>query len=340
MKAMGKAVRAALMLAIAVTACPALAVEPFWATDECTCALDPGVPKPYPEPPLSPLYVRFEGLMLSRQVLNGVPTNVPTNIQALAGNLDQPFEGGATALVGCRLGDSPLSVEASFLSVAQWDTAVTVSGVDFDGLAGPGNLFPGFIGNGQVHEISSLQTAELNLRRDLPMPPGRLTCSGLIGVRYMRIQEQFDYSDQSTLPLPLVSTRTTNDMWGPQIGGLFKFYIEDCWWIDFEMKGAVLANSASANTAFTADPTPVAPLPAATAGVTTYMGDFNLTLTYRWTPHIFGHVGYQAIFLDGLALARRNFDTALADQPVGAAAVEHQGCSAYHGAHAGLEVTW
>ena len=48
------------------------------------------------------------------------------------------------------------------------------------------------------------------------------------------------------------------------------------------------------------------------------------------------------MWVDGLALARRNFDLALADQLVGVPAVqvEHQGSVVYHGIHAGLEATW
>ena len=144
--------------------------------------------------------------------------------------------------------------------MAQWDTSAVVNGVDFDGLSGVGHLFPTFVGDGQIHELSSMDMGELNLRGQLPMPPGRLTASALVGVRYMDVHEQFDYLDSSTLPLPMVSTRTQNQMWGPQVGGLAQFFIEDCFWVDVEAKGAIFANDASTQTNLNGTNVPVVPL--------------------------------------------------------------------------------
>ena len=99
------------MLAVA-SAVEQAAVEPYWDVDECTCDMDPGQPKPFPEPTLCPWYVRTEGLMFTRQVFGIIRTS-PTNIESLAGSLlDQPFRGGGVSLVGRRLGDRPFAIEA------------------------------------------------------------------------------------------------------------------------------------------------------------------------------------------------------------------------------------
>lgn len=340
-----------------LAAIPASGTEPYWCVDEATCACDPCQPKAYPRPERSPWYFQSEGLALHRDVRGATPIAslgpgpAPVGINTTT-ELDEPFSAGARFLVGHTFGESPFQVEFSGFSLAEWQSEAAVRDPDIVG----NNLYSPFTDFGfptasplvdqfnlvTISETSSLENGELNLRRMLPMPPGRLTASWLIGARYIRIRERFDYASflAGGAPLATVSTRTGNELWGPQIGGLAQFYIEDCWWIDFEIKGAIFNNAAFQETTF--DSTGLAgPV---TLGrdrsVTSYLGDLKLTLVYRWCPSLTTRIGYQAMWIDGLAQASRNFAAPLGTLQVGPAVLDHRGQSVYHGVHAGVELNW
>ena len=54
----------------------------------------------------------------------------------------------------------------------------------------------------QIRYTSSLQEAEFNIRRVVPMPEGRLAVSILFGLRYVGLPEEFDYYTSSAEPAP------------------------------------------------------------------------------------------------------------------------------------------
>ena len=67
--------------------------------------------------------------------------------------------------------------------------------------------------------------------------------------------EDFYYYTQSDVPTPHGSTNsihvaTNNQLVGPQIGALFEFYVENRWWVNFEMKAAVMNNRAEQSTTY------------------------------------------------------------------------------------------
>ena len=83
-------------------------------------------------------------------------------------------------------------------------------------------------------------------------PPGKLTTSILFGVRYMGLPEDFDYNTNSDITkagtvvpngaLNSIHVATTNEMVGPQIGALFEFYVDNRWWVNVDMKAAIMNN--------------------------------------------------------------------------------------------------
>jgi hypothetical protein len=255
-----------------------------------------------------------------------------------------------------------LQIEFSCFAVSAWDTNAAIFDTSSNALGGQGNLFTPFTRFGDpavdtmdfnrfvsIRDYSSLEGGELNLVRQLPMPPGRLTTAFLVGARAMKIREAFDYfSQQAAAPAPLgasnwVSTNTTNELWGVQIGGISRFYVDDGWWIDFAVKGAVFNNAATQQTLYAnADRLGAVEFfdHGRSRDGTAYVGDLDLTLVYRWSPALATRIGYQVLWVNGLALASQNFAAPLDALTQGPAQILSDGTAIYHGIHAGLELAW
>jgi hypothetical protein len=273
-------------------------------------------------------------------------------------DLDYDFAGGGRATVGCALGEC-FQVEGTYTGLAETENSAFVRNSAPNELGLPGNLFSPFGGFGarpvagldynrlvQVRYTSSLYMVELNLRRQLPMAPQRLFVSGSFGVRYVGLPEEFEYQSQSDVPNPLgsqalIRVKTTNDMVGPQIGALFEFYVDNRWWLNTEIKAALLNNHASQTTRYIAS--------GAGAGEyvfsrsedhTAFAGDVETMVVYRWSPRVAMRIGYRATFFHGLALAADNFPNNPDVLTLGPARLRSRAGSIYHGPFAGVELGW
>src|SRR5439155_1920468 len=145
---------------------------------------------------------------------------------------------------------------------------------------------------------SAFQSGELNLRYWSDMPPGPLDVSLLVGVRYMRLAEQFAFTSQADLPAPggttnSLQTNTTNNLWGAQLGIEFAVLISPRWWFDFDFKGGIYNDQISVNNSFSqnnAAPTLVTD----TRNRTAFVGDIALVANWQMTPYWVLRAGYQA----------------------------------------------
>lgn len=194
------------------------------------------------------------------------------------------------------------------------------------------------------------------------MPHECLTAKLIIGLRYINIKEQFDYFSHSNVPVVsptiptilgskvLLSTLTRNDLFGPQIGGEFYFYAYPRCWIDVGIKGALCNNRALQDTIGSLDfgagsNAPVVTNIASYRGrdATAFVGDLDVELVWQLTPHILTRIGYQAIWVNNLALATRNFSEPpdiLLNGFFGPPQIDTIGRAVYHGPHIGLEIGW
>ena len=85
--------------------------------------------------------------------------------------------------------------------------------------------------------------------------------------------------------------------------------------------------------------TPSVPTSSLSGNGTTYVGDFGVTVYWRPTEHLTSRIGYQAIWVNGLALAAENFGIDPASgQP--AVNIDRKGTSLYQGPFAGIELGW
>ena len=210
-----------------------------------------------------PLVCALKGVVLQRDAFHS--TNfaelnygaINNNVVLATRDLAFPLKGGGRTLIGHTI--NPYNqIEFSYMAVEHWidsefvrdqSQAVGQAVGLLGNLSSPFSNFnkPGVVGLDfndfvSIASVSTFETAELNWRHYLDMPPGRLTASLLVGVRYMAIRENFEYQSTSVVPAALGSqnfarTDVGNDLLGVQIGATLEFYSEGPWWVNFEIKG-------------------------------------------------------------------------------------------------------
>lgn len=185
---------------------------------------------------------------------------------------------------------------------------------------------------------SSFQSAEFNVRYYAAMPPGPFDVSYLVGARYLRIHEQFNFVGEAVFPAAVTNdlrVNTENDLYGMQIGIQALCLKTTRWWLDVDLKGGIYNNSTSVLTDFQQTGSPGG------GGFderdrTAWVGDISVALNWQMTPNCAFRVGYQGIFINGLALAPdnaiANADLILTDT----ARLDDGGELAYHGPTIGL----
>lgn len=290
------------------------------------------------------------------QLLTGT---TPSNIVLSTGDFNYDFRAAGRLVVGHTINDC-FQIEGVYMGVTQSDNTLAVRDHTPNAVGTTGDLFSPFSGFGgsptigldynyfaQIRYTSSLQSVELNVRRKMPLPPERMAASFLFGVRYIGMPESFQYDTASASPLAagsLVSTHvaTTNEMIGPQIGGLFEFYIDNRWWINCEVKAAVMNNRSRQATDFsnTVNGFTTHGFFSRQEDHTAFAGQLELTFVYRWSTHFDTRFGYQALWLEEMALAPNNFNADVAFLTQGPAQLDHSGGVVYHGPFAGVTLAW
>jgi hypothetical protein len=317
----------------------------------------------YLTPPRMRWYSEFDAAAIQGkpQDRTDLLSNAPIgNIVLTTGDFAYDLQAAGRALVGCTLDDC-FQVEGVYtrINTAENDGSVRNSSANTSG--GTGNLFTpfggfgttpitgvDFVNFGQIHYVSTFQGAELNVRRQMPCPPGRMTMSILGGFRYAEIAEQFDFNTQTSVPAPQGGVNnfhvgTTNEMVGAQIGALFELYLENRWWVDCEMKGAIFSNRMHLiNDYHNVNSTGVATdfITSDQEVHTSFAEDLTVSLLYRWSAHVTTRVGYQAVFVQDVALAPENLNTDLSVLRLGPAQVSHSQNIIYMGPVAGIVMAW
>ncbi len=259
------------------------------------------------------------------------------------------FDAGLRATIGKPLGDW-YRLEFSFLGGHEWSDQVGVRDSD-------GNLFSPFsnfgvpdadptVDNNEFIGLSfssRLNSGEVNLRRRILMRPGKYEASFLLGGRYMEISERFEYFSNTVTPIPPVfvndvDIRTNNQMIGFQIGLLSQFLVQPKHWVDFEMKGGIYQNRVSLDRSYTFDDSTVATTYSGFDQLdrTSFVGELSLQWNYQFAPSWTLYLGYNAMWLTGLALGADNFDDNLHVLTEGPTLMRHSGEMVYHGPNFGI----
>jgi hypothetical protein len=279
------------------------------------------------QPPRCPWYAQTDALFLRRDRIDSVnivpirPTNASDPTFGFSTDyIDTPYRFGPKVVLGRTIGDTRWQIDGTYFILDSWDYQSAIR----DYIDQPA-VYTDFF-----REFSQLQDAELNLRYTVPMPHECLTAKFIVGLRYININEQFDYYTVAPTQLRrsvgvLPTTRTRNDVFGPQIGGDFYFYSCPQCWIYLGIKGAVCNNRVEQIGTMT---------DSASGNVTSFIGDLDLSLLWQITPRWLVRLGYQSLWINNIAMAARNID------PLQIDTIDTAGRAVYHGPHVGLEFGW
>ncbi len=283
------------------------------------------------------------------------------------GDFETDFDAGMRVVLGATLTDR-YRVEAAYLGSYEWSDRVAIRNQQPNSLGSPGNLFSPFSNFGkptgisgvdynnfaQIEMTSNFNSAEFNVRRRCCSRPrlwpyqrnhACVANSFLVGLRYLSLDEGFNYATQSAVPAGGSINRafvdTTNDMFGVQIGMLSQFttYWENGW-VDFELKGGIYHNEAEMRSVYER---------ANGAGVvsnsfvgtdahdrTSFLGEVSLNYNHQITSNLSMRLGYNAFWLSGVALASQNMNSNLGILAAGPAQIDHAGDVVYHGPSVGF----
>jgi hypothetical protein len=188
---------------------------------------------------------------------------------------------------------------------------------------------------------SSMQSGEINLRYWADLPPGPFDVSYLVGARFFQINEQYNFIGQAVFPAVVTNDAlviTENEMIGVQLGIHFAWLKSTRWWFECDLKGGMYNNRINLTTSFIetvpGDATETGA--AITRDRTAWVGDFAVACNWQMTPNWTFRFGYQALFMNGLALGNDNL-VANADLfGLNEARLDDSGELAYHGPTIGL----
>jgi hypothetical protein len=293
---------------------------------------------------------------LNMDRLNGVPLARigPTGTVVLSTeDLRTEFAPAGKYTIGRRIFDC-YRLEGTYMGFNSWQDQRQVVNNTTNSLGGTGNLSTylsgfsnpitqGLDGANSVSAgvRSNFQSAELNMRYWVDMPPGPMDVSLLVGLRYIRIEDQFNFDSQADLPAPTgtavdLQTNTLNNMWGAQIGIAFDVLVTTRFWIDFDLKGAMFNDHVSLTNAASTNGVPQ--LITDTRNRTAWLGDLSLLGNWQMTPYFTLRAGYQALFFNGVSLAHNQNVSPLFTNVVGV--LNDKGRVAYHGPVLGIGANW
>lgn len=171
-----------------------------------------------------------------------------------------------------------------------------------------------------------------------------LTVDWLAGFRYVGVEESSSIvmnccvDDVTAIPVRY-GVRTRNNGFGAQLGNRTRWTWAN-WAFEGWAKAGLLGNAEEQIQEPLIDYTGFVQRPAlsSTGGQVSFIGDINTSLVYRLTDVWGIRVGYNLIWIDGLALAPNQYDFSLAD---GAGTNLVSGGGIFmHGANLGLEARW
>ncbi len=150
---------------------------------------------------------------------------------------------------------------------------------------------------------SEFHSGELNYRRRWMGPYCRFQGSWLVGMRYLRFENTFDYSGTGAGGQFRSSDRIANDLFGGQIGF-------DTWWnvcsginFGFGLKGGWVQNDIDRVTRLQANGVPVDTSIASGGRFGTVLGELEAKLVYRFSHSWSFRSAYYAIAIDEINFA-------------------------------------
>jgi hypothetical protein len=129
-----------------------------------------------------------------------------------------------------------------------------------------------------------------------------------------------------------------NDMWGGQLGFQVAWLQSAHVWLEFDAKGAMLHNNASQDSSFTQTlvGVPTNFVTGREQQRTAWLGDISAAYNIQFHPGLVLRLGYQAVFVNGVALAADNIQRDNTLLQNGPGQLDDRGEVVYHGPFIGL----
>ncbi len=185
---------------------------------------------------------------------------------------------------------------------------------------------------------TELDNGELNLRHRWISANCLIHSSWLVGARYLRLQEDMIYQTETQTSGLSYRLKTDNDLVGAQMGTDLFLCLTPRFKIGGEIEAGIYGNNARQRTNIQC-PDWVGLKERNHETDVAFIGEAGVMALFRVTPRLTGRAGYQALFLDGVALAADNFNTV---SPFSARTsfIDNDGNIVMHGATVGFEWTW
>ena len=262
------------------------------------------------------------------------PTFAAPNTAMLnANDFRQGFYGGPR--VGLiRHGDCCYDLEFLYFQIDGWNSARSVS-AEPDRLvfSVPGDIFV-VNPNGEAMQFvyaSKLYNAEINVRWN---PCCRVTM--LAGFRWIELRENLEGTLVPSIFEPFWNTNTKNNLYGFQIGADGKI-IDSCGFsIDGLVKAGIFGNRAEQISTVNNDVFLTGG--SASTTHTAFLGEVGVQCKYQATCHLTLRAGYEAIWLQGIALAPAQIQES--NVLTGEFGINSNSGVFYHGATAGFEYSF
>jgi hypothetical protein len=282
--------------------------------------------------------VRADALFLHRSDYNRLPlafadngAGEPADVLLDAEDLDFDYELGPRISVIRRFCDCN-ELELSFFAIDSWRASGSVTGTT----AAPIHVqLPGFIqlapaGQATFLAGSDLYSTELNYRRRAAP-----WLSWLVGFRWVEFGDDLSLVfDDGAGPNTIYTTDTNNHLYGLQLGADAALWSMDRLRMDSWIKAGIYTNVADQSTSV-----PVLPAGAgADKTNTAFLGELGVNLVYQLTDRLGVRGGYQAMWLEGVALAPDQLR--VTDVTVPVAFCDTDGGLFFHGGFVGLEAVW
>lgn len=296
----------------------------------------------------------------------GIRGNAPPTVALSSDDIDFDFE-PAYRVAGRFQLSAVKNVEAIYLGGLTWsENAFAVSNNNslYSIFSDFGNTpFGGFEETDQAsrHDYrfdSELDSVEINLRKSWVSPNSSTNGSWLIGVRYLKIDEELRYNTQVSAhfdPINMVprgpasaqyDVFTRNDLVGVHVGSELVHCLSRGIQLSAEGKFGIFGNDVDQGSSLVSNTLP--------NGVTqandgesqfAYALEGNLFFLWQFHPLFKFRSGYEVLFVDGIALAQDNFNAQVLSQVstfgfIPQTPLFDNGEAFYHGFHLGLEFGW
>lgn len=285
-----------------------------------------------------------DALLLQRSATHGpqLLSDPATGASLLkSSNLHFSFEAGPRLSL-IRQGDCGWDCELNCFGIDGWSASAAFSNTAFVGGVGSlpiDNAISLPVDEVAFAERSRLYSGEFNLRR----PVGD-SLVALLGFRWVELYDHYRAQGTAAVMLaPFSDTiNTRNHMYGFQAGAeallwqrqdRFRYAIT----LQAVAKAGIFYDAADQHAEFL-DPAGIELSAGAARNGTAFLGELGLVGSYQLGNHVALRGGYQVLWIEGVALAPRQIP--VTDLGLGTAAVDQSGGLFYHGANAGLEITW